>query len=175
MKYLLSLLLLFLCIFQIKSDNAGKIKQFAESKVGCGYVWGALGEKMTQNRLKQLIAKFGKSKINESVAKKWIGKNCYDCAGFVAKAFNTIGLRLRTGATGAWKNTNWAEKGDIANLPKNKVCILYKASNGGMGHTGIYLGNGYFVHAKGTAEGVVKESFSQYNHWTHWGIPKGLY
>ena len=42
-----------------------------------------------------------------------------------------------------------------------------------MTHTGISLGNGKFIHAKGSKYGVVEESMP--GSWTHWGIPKGLY
>ena len=42
-----------------------------------------------------------------------------------------------------------------------------------MAHTGIYIGNNYVVHAKGSDYGVVKESLP--GSWTDFGIPKGLY
>ena len=42
-----------------------------------------------------------------------------------------------------------------------------------MSHTGIYIGNGKVVHAKGSKDGVVLDTMP--STWTHWGIPKGLY
>ena len=77
------------------------------------------------------------------------------------------------GATSAWGKTSWESKGEIANYPKNKVCVFYQESRGKMLHTGIYIGNGEFIHAKNLKEGVVKEKMP--GKWTHWGIPKGLY
>ena len=80
---------------------------------------------------------------------------------------------MATRATSAWRGTSWKSKGGIANYPKNKVCVLYKQRFGRMEHTGIYIGNGEFIHAAGSATGVVKEKMP--GKWTHWGIPKGLY
>ena len=59
---------------------------------------------------------------------------------------------------------------------KDKVCILYResASANPMQHTGIYLGDGYVMDARGSASGVVYSKLSSYG-WTHWAIPKGLY
>ena len=64
-------------------------------------------------------------------------------------------------------------KGGIANYPKNKVCVLYREGKGKMQHTGIYIGNGEYIHAAGSSIGVVKEKMP--GKWTHYGIPKGLY
>ena len=80
---------------------------------------------------------------------------------------------MATGASSAWRNTKWESKGEISNYPKNKVCVLYRHGEGKMQHTGIYIGNGEFIHASGSKTGVVKERMP--GKWTHWGIPKGLY
>ena len=42
-----------------------------------------------------------------------------------------------------------------------------------MEHTGIYIGNGEYIHAAGSKTGVVKNKMP--GKWTHWGIPKGFY
>ena len=42
-----------------------------------------------------------------------------------------------------------------------------------MVHTGIYLGNGEVVNARGSNDGVVKEELGL--SWTHFGIPIGIY
>ena len=170
MKYILSLLILSLVNFQINCDKASTVVEYAKSKIGCGYIWGATGQKCTQTLINKL-AKNGN--VDRNIVKKWIGKEVFDCAGLVAKAFQQVGIRLATGATSAWRGTNWESKGEISNYPKNKVCVLYRQANGKMQHTGIYLGNGEYIHAKGSREGVVKERMP--GKWTHWGVPKGLY
>mgnify|MGYP000053766123 FL=1 len=42
-----------------------------------------------------------------------------------------------------------------------------------MQHTGIYLGNGYVIDARGSSAGVIKSKLSSYP-WTHFGQPQGL-
>ena len=161
-----SILILLLFSLTLSSEQASKVIQFAKSKLGCGYVWGTSGMTLT----KQNIKKFqGNAHVDINIVKKWIGKQVFDCAGLVKAAFNTVGIRMASGATSAWGHTSWAKKGEINNYPKDQVCILYRRGNGRMQHTGIYIGNGEFIHAKGSREGVVKEKMP--GHWTHWGIP----
>ena len=170
MKFILALLILSLVNIQINCDNASKVVEYARSKVGCGYIWGTSGQTCTQALINQKVSN---GHVDPKIVKKWIGKQVFDCAGLVAKAFQQIGIKMATGATSAWRNTNWASKGEISNYPKDKVCVLYRHGDGRMQHTGIYLGNGEFIHAKGSREGVVKERMP--GKWTHWGVPKGLY
>ena len=171
MKY--TLLLLSLCIIQTFCGKDQLVIDFALSRVGYPYVWGTYGQKLTESLLNQLVAKHGEANVQPNKARKYIGRICYDCAGLVAKAFNTVGIRLATGASSAWRNTKWASSGTISNMPKDKVCVLYKQGSSGMSHTGIYIKGNQVVHAKGIDYGVVKESFG--SSWTHWGIPSGLY
>ena len=159
----------------MKADKAQTVIDFARSKVGCGYCWGTLGERMTEDLLARLIQKYGSSKIEPDVQRsKNMGKIVYDCAGLVAKAFNQVGIKPYTGATKTWNNLAFDKKGPVSQMPRDKVAILYKGDGNEMSHTGIYIKNNRFVHAKGTDYGVLEESMSAYP-WTHFGIPTGLY
>ena len=171
MKYTFLLLSLCICLSLCGKDQL--VIDFALSKVGYPYVYGMIGEKLTESKLTQLVTKYGQNTVQPTKARKYLGKVCYDCAGLVAKAFNTVGIRLATGASSAWRNTRWASSGTISSMPKDKVCVLYKQGSSGMSHTGIYIKGNQVVHAKGIDYGVVKESFG--SSWTHWGIPSGLY
>ena len=171
MKY--TLLLLSLCILQAFCGKEQLVIDWALSRVGYPYVWGTYGQKLTESLLNQLVAKHGADTVHPEKAKKYIGKICYDCAGFVAKAFNTVGISLSTGANSAWNNAKWASSGTIDKMPKDRVCVLYRRKNDRMQHTGIYIKGNQVVHAKGIDYGVVKEAFS--TSWTHYGIPQNFY
>ena len=172
---ILSLIFLSLCIIQMKADKAQTVIDYARSKVGCGYCWGTLGQKMTEDLLAALIQRHGEDKIQPAKQRKYnMGKIVYDCAGLVAKAFNQIGIKPYTSAPSNWQNLAYDKKGTISQMPRDKVAILFRSDGTKMTHTGIYIKNDRFVHAKGTDYGVVEESMSAYS-WTHFGIPTGLY
>lgn len=163
--------MIILCIIQIKGDKPSKVVEFAKSKLKCGYVWGATGQILTERNLKRFLLN---GHVEEKRVRKWLNKQVYDCAGLVMRAFETVGIQIKSGATSAWRGTSWQYSGTIKSLPKDKVCILYREGEGKMQHTGIYIGNNYFIHAKGSDYGVVQESMAK-SRWTHWGIPKNFY
>jgi cell wall-associated NlpC family hydrolase len=141
------------------------------SKKGSGYAFGSSGQRLTKKLYEELRRKFGSNFKNST--KKWLFKEVYDCSGLVMKALEKIGVKLPHGATSAWKNGDWKEKGDIKHMPSNQVCVLYRRGSDGMVHSGIYLGNGNVIEAKGSAYGVVETSLKD-GHWTDYAIPKGL-
>ena len=159
----------------MKADKAQTVIDFARSKVGCGYCWGTLGERMSEDLLARLVQRYGESKIHpDKQRKKNMGKIVYDCAGLVAKAFNQVKIYPETSAKSNWKNLEYDKKGPISQMPRDKVAILFKGDGTNMDHTGIYIKNERFVHARDTDHGVLEESMSAYS-WTHFGIPTGLY
>ena len=172
MKFIISLIICSLCILQIKGDKAATVVEFAKSKLGCGYIWGGAGEKLTQSLLNEFYNRYP-SHIDKNVVKKWIGKQVYDCSGLVYRAFQQVGISVVHHADTAWRQTPWVSKGTISNYPRDKVLILYKNNGGTMVHTGIYIGGGKFIHAKGSSYGVVRENMP--GSWSHWGVPRGLY
>lgn len=157
------------------STKADRLKEWALSKIGCGYVWGATGYVLTQSKLDSLKEQYP-DYVNESIVKKWIGKEVYDCAQFTRQAAKQVGITLVSGASSQWKKTEWEAKGTIESLPVDKVCFLYRESPEAnpMQHTGIYLGDGMVADARGSKSGVLHSAFTSYK-WTHWAMPKGLY
>ena len=177
MKYIIPLILVLFCIVQIKSDKASQVIQWAKSKIGCGYVWGATGQILTPNELKKL-KRLHPDKIDENVVKQWMNKEVYDCAGFVYSAFKTVGIELNTGATLIWNGKKrFKSSGKIGTLPTDKVCILFqqdKSDSSKMSHTGIYILNGEFIHSGGSKIGVQPGKMKG-SSWTHWALLKDLY
>ena len=155
--------------------KAEQVKTWALSKKGCGYVWGATGYVLTQSKLNELIIQYP-SYVSQEKNGKWLGKQVFDCASFVRLAMKEVGISMKSGASTPWKTPAWAEKGTIDSLPQDKVCILYRESPEAnpMQHTGIYLGNGYVMDARGSSSGVIYSKLSSYKR-SHWGIPEGLY
>ena len=155
--------------------KAEKVVAFAESQVGMGYVWGANGQTLTPSTLAQL-KKQSPEHVDESIVSRHMGKTVWDCASFIAASMKQANIKMTTaGVSSQWKKTNWAEKGTIDTLPRNKVCCLYREDPKAnpMQHGGVYLGNGYEIDARGSRDGVIKKKVDSYK-WSHWGIPKGL-
>lgn len=155
--------------------KAEKVVAFTESQVGMGYVWGANGQTLTSSTLAQL-KKQSPEHVDESIVSRHMGKTVWDCASFIAASMKQANIKMTTaGVSSQWKKTNWAEKGTIDTLPRNKVCCLYREDPKAnpMQHGGVYLGNGYEIDARGSRDGVIKKKVDSYK-WSHWGIPKGL-
>ena len=176
MRIIIFSFVLFLLFNLSLNTKAETVAEFARNQVGSGYVWGTNGKVLTPQYLDQLI-KLHPDHIDRKRVEKWMNKKVYDCAGLVQTAFKQVGIKLASGATSAWRNTEWAENGVIGNMPQEKVVILYKQKDDGSGmqHTGIYLGDGTFVDAGGSDQGVIGPNSLGSYHWTHYGIPKGLY
>lgn len=174
-------------------SKADQAKAWALSRVGCPYVYGGTGKACTVSYREARAAQYPQyadkirkncPRLHENAASckgcKWAeedgtGKRCYDCAQLVRWCMDAIGITMVSGANSQWTQTDWAQKGTVDNLPVDKLCIVYREdSDGKKHHTGIYLGDGTIVHAKGHDYGVMHEKLGD-PRFTHWGIPWGLY
>lgn len=176
-------------------EKADAVRERALSRVGCPYLMGGTGKFCTvayrQARAEQYpdyAAKIKKNcprmsgKATSCSGCRWFdssagtGKRAYDCAQLARDAMSAAGISEVSGATSQWKKTPWAEKGTIDKMPMDTVCQVFRAdSSTVMGHTGIYLGDGTVVHARGHDYGVVRQELGSGNTFTHFGIPEGLY
>ena len=154
------------------TSNEEKVVTWLNDKIGDYYIWGSTGYVLTKSKLDELITQYP-NYVSYSKNSKAIGHRVWDCASLVRYAMKQIGISMVSGATSQWKKTKWARKGTIDQLPKDQVACLYRWTGSVMQHTGIYLGDGYVIDARGSGAGVIKSKLSSYP-WTHFGQPHGL-
>ena len=150
-----------------------QISDFAKSKLGCGYVYGATGWICTEARRKQQAQQYPEHATTIlTTCAKWDGKQCYDCAQLTRAAAKAAGVSIPSGATSQWRDaTTWDNKGEIVTKPDMAGIILYRQSGSVMQHTGVYVGNGRVVDSRGSSQGTIESALSSYP-WTHWGEVK---
>ena len=143
----------------------------ALSLVGQGYIYGAKGQTCSPAFREQQAKQYPEqaSKILNEGA-KWDGKPVWDCAQLTRAVAKAAGVSLVSGATSQWNKTLWTAKGTIDTLPPGETAFVFRQSDGKMQHTGVALGDGTCVHARGTAYGVIRQNTGEYP-WTHWGSP----
>lgn len=164
------------------------IADYAESKLGCAYIYGGYGEKKctpsfrrdranaypTQRANIYNTCPVLSGKTGECDSCKYYGKQAYDCAQLTRYACKAGGQELVSGANSQWNKTPWEKKGTIDSLPDVPGVILYHVnSSGTMTHTGVYVGNGYAVEARAAKYGVVKTVVKNRS-WTHWAALPGV-
>lgn len=175
-------------------DKIESVKTWLLSRVGNPYLMGGTGQFCTVAYRKARAAQYPGSAANitkycqrmngtETSCQgcQWWdestknGKRAYDCAQLTRWAMDSVGIPLVSGATSQWNKTAFAEKGEIAKMPSDKLCLIFrKDEDGKMGHVGFSMGDGTVIHARGHAYGVRRDKI-QDNRWTHYGIPAGLY
>lgn len=148
-----------------------KAVEKALSLVGQGYIYGAKGQTCTPAFREQQAAQYPEQADNIlNTGKKWDGVPVWDCAQLTRAVAKAAGVTLVSGATSQWNKTDWEKKGTIDTIPAGETVFVYRQSNGKMQHTGVALGDGTCVHARGTAYGVVRQQMNEYA-WTHWAAP----
>lgn len=137
-----------------------------------GYVWGSHGNVLTANELKRLEKTFGSHVTDkeEYIKSHWIGRRTSDCVGLIKGygwydetsgtiKYGTNGMKDVT-ADGMFNAA--VEKGPISTMPDIPGIAVWH-----QGHIGVYIGNGYVIHAANTYDGVIKTPITS-SGWTHW-------
>ena len=136
------------------SKTAQGLIEFAKSKIGTAYVYGAKGTVLSLEQIRQLRRTYGSNCVWYSDDNK-AGKICVDCSGLISwytgivrgsgqyksSAVEVVSISQRTN-----KHIGWA--------------VWMK------GHIGIYLGDNKYIAADGSAYGVRIANLSQ-NNFTH--------
>lgn len=138
---------------------------FCRSKLGVPYIYGAKGEKVSQDlfdTLRRLYPKYVPYTDNEKV-----GKVCVDCSGLITWA---CGRPLNS--------AGWYSAADEV----HPIATLGKAPVGALvwmrGHIGVYTGKKdgvlHYIAADGSRYGVREVPIS-YNDFTHWLLVKDVF
>lgn len=177
-------------------DKPQLVKNAAIERIGCPYVMGGTGKVCSPSYREARMSQYPayasmirnncprlKGSTSTCINCRWCdpetgkGKPCYDCAQLALACMKAVDIPLVSGANSQWLKTQFSEKGVIADLPRDKVCLVFrKDDDGKMHHVAVYMGDGTVVHARGHAYGVVQERLDEISKpFTHYGIPVGLY
>lgn len=137
-----------------------------------GYVWGSHGQVLTEKELNRLKGVFGSYVTDKEayIRSHWLGRRTADCVGLIkgygwyneesgAIKYGTNGMADVT-ADGMFSAAT--EKGTISTMPDIPGLAVWH-----QGHIGVYIGNGYVIHAANTYDGVIKTPITS-SGWTHW-------
>lgn len=100
-------------------------------------------------------------------AKKYLGysyvlggktpESGFDCSGFTRYVYSNFGYSL--GSTAA-SQTNVGSDVARENLQVGDLILFYNESKTSIGHTGVYIRNGEFIHAANPSRGVVTDNLN---------------
>jgi len=141
------------------------IQIYGEGKFG--YVYGAQGEVITDEALKELQRKYspvapGEGYYESERVRKWLGKQAADCSGLIMYFMQKMNIY-----------TFDKTADDLMNDSKNIVApaegdLAFKISYNRAYHVGIYVGDYTVIHSRGTDYGVVQTLVSDYR-WDTYG------
>lgn len=137
-----------------------------------GYVWGSHGQVLTEKELIRLKGVFGSHVTDKEayIRSHWLGRRTSDCVGLIKGygwydeesgtiKYGTNGMKDVT-ADGMFSAAT--EKGTINTMPDIPGLAVWH-----QGHIGVYIGNGYVIHAANTYDGVIITPITS-SGWTHW-------
>lgn len=136
------------------SKTAQGLIEFAKSKIGTPYVYGAKGTVMSLEQIRELRRMYGSNCVWYSDDNK-AGKVCVDCSGLISWYTGIVR------GSGQYKSTA-VEVIPISQRTNNHIGWAVWMN----GHIGVYLGNDTYIAADGSAYGVRIAKLSQ-NKFTH--------
>ena len=101
------------------------------------------------------------------------GPNKYDCSGLTCYIFKQIGISLKRSAYSQGYDNSHPKIESISDLRRGDAVYFNTVSDSDLSdHAGIYIGNGYFIHASSGGHRVVVSNLysgSYYNRVFSWG------
>lgn len=125
----------------------------------------------TLSKVDELIA-LAKSKLGNSYEPAKAGPDHFDCSGFVYYVFTTNGINIPRSSL---PQSQSGEKLTRNELKKGDILFFDTHARGHVNHSGIYLGDGKFIHSSsGKAYAVTISSLDKgfYLDKFRWGIRK---
>ena len=89
----------------------------------------------------------------------------FDCSGFVYYVYKQCGYSITRTATAQNSDGTYVSRAD---LQPGDIIIFYNSAKTAIGHAGIYIGNGQFIHASSGSGRVVITNLSASYYNTHY-------
>ena len=87
----------------------------------------------------------------------------FDCSGFTRYVFGHFGYTLGRVAA---DQTSLGEVIERADLQTGDLLLFYDAGKNKIGHCGIYIGNGEFIHSANPQRGVVTDNLNTNSYYS---------
>lgn len=109
------------------------------------------GEEVIESTLLDDLVAFAKSFLGYPYVYGGNGPNSFDCSGFVLYVYKHFGYSFSRGAQEQYLDGVPVEKSDL--IPGDLV--FFHGGGNYITHVGLYIGDGYFIHAANSTRGVV--------------------
>ena len=120
-------------------------------------------ENVTANKIKDTdVVAYAKKFLGYKYVYGGDGSNgTFDCSGFTMYVYKHFGISLPHGATSQYKSGKGSKITKQSDLKVGDIVFLTDYETGvGIGHCGIYIGNGNFIHASTTTYLVIISSLN---------------
>ena len=85
------------------------------------------------------------------------GPKSFDCSGFTMYVYKHFGVKLPHNAE---TQANYGKYVKKSNLKPGDLVIFNNRANTSIGHAGVYIGNGKFIHAANSTDGVTIDTLN---------------
>lgn len=163
-----------------KSETSSKTESSSDSKSESSTSGGSKTESTTstkteETKTEQTTSKESSNTIKGSdvvaYAKKFLGyryvyggdgsDGTFDCSGFTMYVYKHFGISLLHGANAQYNSGKGTKISKQSDLQEGDIVFLTDYETGvGIGHCGIYIGNGNFIHASTATYGVIISSLN---------------
>lgn len=150
------------------SKTAQGLVDYCKAQVGRPYWYGTYGQIATEELYKKKKKQYWDYYCWANDYEEQFGQKVHDCHGLIegylmSESADAEAKRISEydrSANGAFRDSK--EKGDIDTILEIPGLCVYKS-----GHTGIYIGDGKVIEARGHKYGVVITDIKDRG-WTHW-------
>lgn len=157
-------------------SKTGKgLAAYCKAQLGRPYWWGTFGQRATDGLYRQKKAQYPGYYTAGDFAAQY-GQRVHDCVGLI-KGYRWSDTPESTPRYVAGQDvavsglySQCSRHGEINTMPDIPGVCVFMA---GLGHVGVYIGNGRVVEARGHAYGVVETNLTGRG-WAFWGIPDWL-
>lgn len=126
---------------------------------------GSGGIPVTGSGVEAMLAA-GESRLGAPYVLADEGPNSFDCSGFVYYCLRSAGVKTGRMSANSFSQVNsWQTITDRGSLARGDLLFFTNSVGAStIGHTGIYMGGGKYIHASSSAGKVIISS------WTDWSI-----
>ena len=157
------------------SKTGQGLAEYAIAQLGRPYWWGTFGHRADGALYAQKKKQYPDHYTATDFSSQY-GQKVHDCVGLI-KGYRWCddpdGSPKYVGAQDVAVEGLYAQctqRGAITSLPEKPGVCVFMA---GLGHVGVYIGNGEVVEAMNHANGVVKTKLKGRG-WAYWGMPEWI-